>query len=381
MASIKVQPNIDVLSWAVKRSRVDLHSKFKQLDRWLSGEEHPTLHQLEEFAKAASVPFGYLFLNQPPDEHIPIPHFRTLTRQLQERPSTDLLETIYIMQRRQEWMREYLIGQGYERLPFIGSCTTHDDPHIVAQRIREKLNIDTRWASTYRTWIEALRALQERAEEAGILVVTSSIVGNNSRRNLKVEEFRGFVLVDEYAPLIFINGSDGKAAQMFSLAHELAHLWLGTSAVFDLRDLEPASDEIEQACNRIAAEFLVPSEEMLRFWREATSQSDLFQAIAHHFKVSKIVAARRSLDLDLINREEFLAFYNEYKNQEWVETEKQEGGNFYAIQTLRLGRRFSETVIRAVREGHLLYRDAYRLTGLYGKTFENFAKHLLGDRT
>lgn len=380
MASVKVGIRPSVLSWAVHRAGVDLHSRFPRLDDWLSGAAQPTLRQLEDFARAASVPFGYLFLPEPPEESLPIPHFRTLTDRQAERPSPDLLETIYLMQRRQGWMREYLIEQGHEPLPFVGLAGIRDNPGQVAQRIRETLGLGDAWASDRRTWTDALRGLQERAEDAGILVVTSSIVGNNTRRKLDVEEFRGFVLVDEYAPLVFLNGADGKAAQMFTLAHELAHVWLGSSASFDLRDLQPAPDKTEEACNRIAAEFLVPADSLQSFWRIIWRQPDRFQAIARQFKVSEIVAARRALDLELISRDEFFTFYEEYQRRERTPGRGGEGGDFYATQRLRLGRRFGEAVVRAVREGRLLYSEAYRLTGLYGRTFDRYARLVLGER-
>lgn len=378
MTGTRVEIAPSVLSWAVQRAGIDLRDSFPRLNDWLLGTAQPTLRQLEAFAKAASVPFGYLFLPEPPEERLPIPHFRTLPGQQTERPSPDLLKTIYTMQRRQAWMREYSIDQGHEPLPFVRSASVHDDPGEVARRIRAVLGLDANWAEVQPTWTDALRRLRERAEDVGILVVTSGIVGNNTRRQLNVEEFRGFVLVDEYAPLVFINGADGKAAQMFTLAHELAHVWLGSSASFDLRDLQPAEDETEQACNRIAAEFLVPERSMRTVWREVLGQPDRFQAVARRFKVSEIVAARRALDLRLISRNEFFEFYEEYRKQERARRSGEEGGNFYATQTLRLGRRFGEAVVRAVREGRLLYSEAYRLTGLYGRTFEEYSRRLLG---
>ena len=380
MADTRVEINPGVLLWATERAGVDLHRMFPRLDDWFSGAAQPTLRQLEDFARAASVPFGYLFLAEPPEEKLPIPHFRTLTQQPAEPPSPDMLETIYIMQRRQDWMREYLMEQGHEPLPFVHSASVHNDPGEVARRMREIFGIDANWAARQQTWTSALRGLQERVEDSGILVITSSIVGNNTQRKLAVEEFRGLVLVDEYAPLVFINGADGKAAQMFTLAHELAHVWLGSSASFDLRNLQPAPDETEEACNRIAAEFLVPADSLQSFWRTTWRQPDRFQAVARQFKVSEIVAARRALDLGLIRRDEFFAFYEEYQQRERTKGRGEGGGNFYATQHLRLGRRFSEAVIRSVREGRLLYSEAYRLTGLYGITFERYAKFVWGER-
>lgn len=382
MIRSRLNPKPTVLLWAIKRARVDLRRRFPRLDDWLSGTVQPTLRQLEDFAKAASMPFGYLFLPKPSEDRWPIPHFRSLWPQPKKRPSPDLLETIYIMQRRQSWMREYLIEQGHEPLPFVpsGSIREYTGPGEVAQRIRVVLGVDANLAASQQTWRGALRSLQKQAEAAGILVVTSSVVGNNTRRKLDVEEFRGFVLVDEYAPLVFINGADGKAAQMFTFSHELAHVWLGSSASFDLRNLHPAQDRTEEACNQIAAEFLVPANSIRDFWRDVKGRPDPLQLAANQFKVSEIVAARRALYLGLISWNEFREFYEKYRQRERIRSGGEEGGNFYAAQNLRLGRRFGEAVVRAVREGRLLYDEAYHLTGLYGRTFNCYAKFVAGDR-
>jgi Zn-dependent peptidase ImmA (M78 family) len=206
------------------------------------------------------------------------------------------------------------------------------------------------------------------------LVVVNGVVGNNTRRKLDPEEFRGFVLVDEYAPLVFVNGTDGKAAQMFTLAHELAHVFFGSSAAFDLREMLPAKEPAEQACNRAAAEFLVPERELRRVWPSAQSNPEPFQLIARQFKVSALVAARRALDLRLINREVFLTFYRDYQQDERRKAaRRQPSGDFYLTQDLRVGRRFAGAV---AKEGKLLYSEAYRLTGLYGKTFDAYVASL-----
>jgi len=377
---MRIAISASVLEWALERcgGGTDLSRKFPRLSEWLTGAAQPSLRQLEEFAKATSVPFGYLLLPKPPEERLPIPHFRTLFDKPARQVSPDLLETVHTMQRRQAWMREYLIEQGLESLPFVRSASLTDDPAGVARQIRDTLWLGTAWAAEQSTWTAALRALQNKMEEAGILVVVNGVVGNNTRRKLDVEEFRGFILVDEYAPLVFVNGADGKAAQMFTLAHELAHVWLGSSAAFDLRDLQPASDKTEQMCNRVAAEFLVPSSQLRDFWQSIGHTAERFQAIARQFKVSEIVAARRVLDLKLIAEKEFFEFYQAYQERERVTERDQEGGNFYATQNLRIGRRFGEAVVRAAKEGRLLYREAYQLAGLYGKTFDQYAESVLG---
>jgi Zn-dependent peptidase ImmA (M78 family) len=377
---MRIAVSASVLEWAIERSgeRATLYRKFPYLAQWANGKGQPTLRQLEEFAKAVSIPFGYLLLPDPPEEKLSIPHFRTLADKPAHRVSPDLLETVRTMQRRQDWMRDYLLDQGVEPLPFVHSANIKSDPIKVASEIRSRLGLSEAWASEQPNWTSALRSLMQKIEEAGILVVVNGIVGNNTHKKLSVDEFRGFVLVDEFAPLVFVNGADGKAAQMFTLAHELAHVWIGRSAAFDLRSLQPAHDRTEEVCNHIAAEFLVPADQLAEYWPSVSKRENRFQAIARHFKISEIVAARRALDLNLITKKAFFEFYETYQKRELAQGNDQEGGNFYATQNLRIGRRFGEAVVRATREGRLLYREAYQLVGLYGKSFARYTESALG---
>ena len=378
MAKIAVSES--VLTWAIERSGLPLASlqqRFPKLAAWRRGDAQPSLRQLEELAKATATPLGFLFLYHPPEERLPIPHFRTIQEASSRRPSANLLEVVHTMQRRQAWMREYLVEGGYEGLPFVGSATPTDDPVEVATRIRQVMDFSEGWAAEASTWTDASRQLRTAIENAGILVIASGIVGNNTRRKLDVDEFRGFVLVDQYVPLVFVNAVDARAAQMFTLAHELAHVWFGSSAAFDLRNLQPAPERTEQICNQTAAEFLVPERALRAIWPSIRLSAEPFQAIARRFKVSVLVAARRALDLGLIRRREFLDFYGTYLEDDRRRALRtQDGGDFYATQTLRVGHKFARAVLRAVKEGKLLYREAYDLTGLHGQTFEKFASGL-----
>ena len=377
MARVPVNP--EVIRWVLQRSdkAETIEKKFPKVISWMNNETQPTLKQLEQLAKATSTPLGFFFLSKPPQIRLSIPHYRTIDDTYASQPSPDLLETVQMMQRRQAWMREYLLDMGQEPLPYVGSYQLTDKPMDVAQDIRRTLEIENGWAADCKSWQEALQLLMTKIEDIGVLVVRNGIVGNNTHRKLDVSEFRGFVLVDEYVPLIFINGADGKAAQMFTIAHELAHIWFGASAAFDLSNLQPSNKTIELVCNQTAAEFLVPEDELRSIWKSINHESERFNLLAKYFKVSSIVSARRALDLALITRDEFFDFYHA-----WIEIERNQtqigegGGNFYSNLHFRIGRRFAEAVFTSVKEGRLHYNEAYRLTGLKGATFSKYAKHL-----
>ncbi|MDA8349361.1 MAG: ImmA/IrrE family metallo-endopeptidase [Pseudomonadota bacterium] len=380
MAEQSLNVNPELIRWAIERSgrSVDALARYlPRIEEWESGEAQPTLRQLETLAKKTWTPIGYFFLPAPPEERLPVPDFRTARDEPIRRPSPNLIDTLHTMQRRQSWMRDYLIEMDHERLSFIGSAKPGDKVESVAKNIRRTLGMSDGWAGRIATWTLALGALREAAEAAGIFVVINGVVGNDTHRKLDPAEFRGFVLADEYAPIVFINGADARSAQMFTLAHELAHFWIGEGGIFDLPDLQADGDRREVFCNRVAAEFLVPEVELNAFWREARHQPEPFQAIARKFKVSPIVAARRALDLDLIARDQFFDFYRAYQADERRQAARSKGGgDFYNNQNVRVGKRFVRAVALAAKEGRLLYREAYSLTGLQGATFDKYAKAL-----
>jgi Zn-dependent peptidase ImmA (M78 family)/DNA-binding XRE family transcriptional regulator len=372
-----------LLAWARQRAGLkeeDLaHKVGVKLDTVLAWEStgQLTMTQVEKLAHVTHTPVGYLYLDTPPVEKLPIPDFRTIGDALIRRPSPDLLETVETMQRRQEWMRNYLVEEGHEPLGYVGRHRVETPVEVIAADMRATLGLSGGWAESVSTWTEAIAQLRQRIEEIGVLIVINGVVGNNTHRKLSPGEFRGFALCDSHAPLIFINGSDAKSAQMFTLAHELAHLWLGADGVSDLADLQPGPAQIERHCNAVAAEFLIPAAELHSCWPQVETHPEPFKHLARRFKVSPVVAARRVLDLGLVTREVFFSFYRDYTAEERRTSDAREGGgNFWNTQGVRIGQRFGTAIVRATKEGKLLYRDAYRLTGLNGPTFDSFVEKL-----
>jgi Zn-dependent peptidase ImmA (M78 family) len=369
-----------MLRWACERASLapeDLATRVPQLPAWERGEKQPTLKQLEAFARATRTPFGFLFLPEPPEERLPIPDLRTL-KQRPRRPSPELLDTIYAMQRRQDWLREERIECEADPLEFVGSAPLADSAAAVGQEMRRAVGLGEGWAADVATWQEAVSALRRRIEELGVMAVINGVVGNNTHRKLDVKEFRGFALTDPHAPLIFVNGADAKSAQMFTMAHELAHVWLGSKGegVSGFEGLFPGDGRVERFCDHAAAEFLVPARELKERWRGAKGAPNPFEQVARRFKVSPIVAGRRALDLKLVDRKTFFEFYEAYTARERRPAEAAGGGDFYNNQNTRVGERFATHVMRAAIEGRLSFKEAYDLTGLRGGAFQQYARRL-----
>lgn len=376
----RVSVRAEMLHWACERAGYDLRDlaqRIPQLPAWERGEKQPTFKQLEAFAKATHTPLGYFFLPEPPEERLPIRDLRTLA-QRPARPSADLLDTLYAMQRRQRWLSDERRERGAPPLEFVGAARLDDDPVAIGQEMRRTVGLDGDWAAAVPTWEAAVGKLRRRIEDLGVLAVINGVVGNNTHRRLDVAEFRGFALVDPYAPLIFVNGADAKSAQMFTLAHELAHVWLGEAAegLSGFETIFPGDDRIERFCDQAAAEFLVPAQELKTHWPRLKRALDRFEQLARQFKVSPIVAGRRALDLKLIDRGTFFEFYEEYVRRERRRGETSGGGDFYSSQNSRIGERFAREVIDAALEGRLTFKEAYELTGLHGGAFQKYARRL-----
>ena len=372
----KINVDPKMLTWAVVRAGFDL-AEFTKKDpnfkKWINEGKNPTVKQLEKFSKKVHIPFGYLFLYKPPVENIPIPFFRTNGNQT-EKISLNVYDTILLIQQRQNWLRDYLKDNGFKKLPFVGRFNLSNGVTAIVNDIRQTLGLTENWASKLGNWKEAQKHLVQTIENNGIIVNFNGVVENNSSRKIPVDECRGFVLVDDIAPFMFINNTDSKSAQMFTIVHELAHIWTGHSAGFDFRKLQPSDDPIEILCDRVAAEFLVPENAL----NEKYNLNPNIVSASSYFKVSEIVIARRFLDTGKLTQTEFLKFYEEYINREFIKKEsKASGGNFYATTKKRLSVTFATHINNAVKTGNLLYRDACKLTSLKGDTFQTFfSKHI-----
>lgn len=375
-----VPASIPVLRWAADRACLSdaiLEKRFRKWPLWLTGEAQPTLKQLENFARLTHTPIGYFFLPEPPELELPVPNFRTLRDEAMLEPSSALLDTLYLCQQRQEWFRDYARMHGLPRLTFVGSVTLADQAEDVAEAMRQSLSLSIAERKGLPTWMDALRQLIAKAEEAGVLVMASSIVGSNSHRKLNVDEFRGFALADDLAPLVFLNGADSKAAQMFTLAHELAHIWLDESGVSDPEAGNIPEQGIEKWCNQVAAELLMPLDELRQVYEPGSSVAAEIQRLARLFKVSTLVALRRLFDAGFIDQTTLWQCYRKEVERIRGLERSSGGGDFYRTLGARTGKLFARAILSSTLEGQTLFQDAFRMLGVRKtSTFYEAAREL-----
>lgn len=376
---VEVQP--DLLIWAVQRAgwpEEAIASKAPNLEKWLAGSK-PTLKQLESFAHSTHVPLGYLFLSEPPEEELPVEDMRTLANREVRTPSANLLDTIYQCQSRQDWYREYLESHEAPEVGFVGSADPNSSAESIADHIRRLLSFELPDRSAIASQEDPRRYLIDRIEDCGVLVMVNGVVGSDTHRKLDPTEFRGFALVDKLAPLIFVNGADTRAAQLFTLIHEFAHVWLGGSALSDALMVQKSNNHAEIWCNKVAAEVLVPISSIRTEYRGSASLSEI-ERLARKYRSSTLVILKRLYDAHFLSWEQFDAAYRNERERilsAMASRRSTPGGNYYNTQPLRLSRRFARAVVNDTFEGRTSFREAYHLLGTKKhSTFENLANDL-----
>lgn len=370
--AIRVKISPETLVWATERGGYttdNLLDIFPKAIDWIKEESTPTVKQLENFAKKVHIPFGFLFLKQPPKEEIPITFYRS-NGQIVGNPPLVIRDLVNSVKTKQEWLNGYLEENKYEELNFIGKLRDFKNINSTeaADLIRNYLNIHIDWyketntSQVFRYWIDKL-------EKNRIFVISTGYV-NNNRRLVDVNICKGFTLIDKLCPFIYINTNNKGGGKIFTLIHELVHIFIGNSLGLSYEPIHPSSEPLEKFCDNVASELLVPQNQFIKLWKNTNGDNvTKFTRLAGVFHVSKLVIAKKALDNQLIEIADFWSFYNFYTNIPYKQTG---GGDYWNSKPYEVSRKFYNYVDAALSQNKILPSEAYKLTNMKGKTYDNF---------
>jgi Zn-dependent peptidase ImmA (M78 family) len=256
-------------------------------------------------------------------------------------------------------------------VPFVGSVTMDQGVERVAEAIQQALGFERGQFRAYATTEQAFAFLRSLAERVGVFVLLIGNLGSHHTA-IPVGAFRGFAIADPLAPFVVINDQDAKTAWSFTLLHELAHLWLGETGVSG----GMPEHRVEQFCNSVAAEVLVPSGELAALKVEGLGfeqQLEVISRQADAWNVSRLMVAYGLLRVGRIDHGNWQALDGKFRQiwqaerareKELARAKKTKGPTYYTLRRHRLGRAMLSFASQALNTGTLTPSKAAQVLGV-----------------
>jgi Zn-dependent peptidase ImmA (M78 family) len=329
----------EVLVWARQRSGRtldDMSDRFRRLSDWESGVDQPSYAQLSRIATIYNLPVAVFFLPIAPREAQIRNNFRTLPDSEIESLPPIMRKLLRQAQAMQLNLAELQDKQDVARPNILSDLQFEPgvSVHEMAALVRSYLSVTVEEVAELADAKEAFEHWRDRFVDAGIYVF---------KQAFRDDRFSGFCLYDPSFPVIYVNNSTTATRQLFTLFHELSHLFFCTGGIDKIHDdylamLTGVERRIEIVCNQFAGALLVPDEDIDRLLARMPATEQTVAWLAGRYKVSRAVILRKMLDRTLVTQE----FYDT-KTQEWddqIATREGAGGNYYNTQMSYLGRQY-----------------------------------------
>jgi Zn-dependent peptidase ImmA (M78 family)/transcriptional regulator with XRE-family HTH domain len=378
--------NPDILRWARETAgltpeeaahKVDLAdtkkaSAVERIAALEAGTVEPSRSLLLRMAKQYRRPLITFYLPAPPRKGERGQDFRVLPADHDESDEVLLDALLRDVQSRQSLVRAALEDEDeLKPLKFVGSLDMERGVGPAVELLRSALALRLENFRSQPDPEEAFRVLRERAEQLGVYVLLLGNLGSHHTA-LSLETFRGFAIADPIAPFVVLNDQDSRAAWSFSLIHELTHIWLGQTGVSG-----GAPDRgIERFCNEVAAEYLLPTAELVQRFRAAApgiaNLESWIGELAATVKVSRTMIAYRLRSQDLITLLQFETLRRQYRDQ-WLANrdrrrqrarENPGGPTFYVVRRQRLGHALLSTTYRLLVSGAMTTSKSAKVLGV-----------------
>lgn len=382
-----ITPNI--LKWARESAKISeevaaakVSVSIDRLKEWEDGVSQPTIRQAQNLAHAYKRPFALFFLPDIPRDFQPLQDFR---RNDSKPLGTASVFIVREIQQKQAWISDVNQENREDKASFVGRFSIDDSPINVAIDILKTLEINPAGYKTenpIKEWID-------KAEANGIYISRTSFI--HPRLKLDSEEIQGFAIADPHAPFIFINSDDWSGPQLFTLVHELAHIWIAETGISNDIDIQTIGKDkynpIELFCNEVAANALMPTNLMRDLHTNIFENSgEIFKA-GKKLGVSSFAFLVRALSLNLISlnsyrrlKNEADAAYKAFLKREEEKKAKQKdstgGPNYFLLQLNRNSRLFTQVVLDAFRGGVIEPTQASNLLNVQVNKFQKLEAQL-----
>ena len=377
MANLTLYPA--TLQWAVEESDADpaalsLRDGFEQLPDWLDSKEPVSVSfsKVEKLSNALHVPFGALVRSVVPERRSePLVRYRTVGN-VAVQPSQNLQDTIDQMRFRQEWARDELLESGLDANPLVGSVRNAEHDDALADALRSTLGLDGRSAWEGGHSSDRFRQLKDRASDAGIMIMLNSQVGSKRSRKLDLQEFRGFVLIDDMAPLVFINRNDTFGGMIFTLIHEVGHVLLGIHELFDGIGGRGDRKTMERAINRAVVKTVIDDDRFRQLWQkkldEGKEPANAAKSIADDFHLSALAMGIQAHQFGLTGEDTLEELRTRMERQLQNKATHHQGpethGNGHRTNASRVDTGFVRLVNAAMDGGRLAPTEGFDLVGV-----------------
>jgi Zn-dependent peptidase ImmA (M78 family) len=384
--------NPKILKWARETAALTLEDAAKKLsinesrgisaiNRLIaleSGTVTPSRPMLVKMAKQYRRPLLVFYMSSPPRIGDRGKDFRTLPAGYSIAENALLDALIRDIRARQSMVRSALETEDEgDKIAFVGSMKISDGVDTVVRSIRNTLNAPLSEFQAQDSVEAAFTWLREKVEAAGVFVLLISNLGSH-HTTIDTEIFRGFALADEVAPFVVINDQDSRAAWSFTLIHEIAHLWLGQSGVSGAR----LDASIEQFCNEVAGQFLLPLEELKKLKIDDNTDFEtsinLVSAFAQARNLSSSMVAYRLNRAGVIRSDTWTRLNNTFREQ-WINWRRQHlersrdqdgGPNYFVVRRHRVGAALITLVRRMLASGALATTKAGTVLGVRPKNVQ-----------
>ena len=354
-------------------------SAVNRLSELENGNDEPSRPLLLRMAKLYRRPLLVFYMSSPPRKGNRGQDFRTLPDDYS--PSDDALIDVLIRNvlARQSMLRALLEDEeDTEPLKFVGSASIADGVPRIVEAIKETLQIDHSDLYAQPNKNKAFALLREKTEGAGVFVLLIGDLGSHHTR-IKLEIFRGFALADKIVPFIVINDQDSHAAWSFTLLHELTHIVLGQSGISG----GWAGIKLEQFCNDVAGEFLLPGDEIRHLNIDKTSPIEEIESqiteFARQRNISSSMVAYKLFRFGIIDgtmwaqlSQLFRERWLKAREEKHKDAQEHDGGpSYYLIRKHRVGPTLIKLIDRMLASGSLTTSKAGKVLGVKPKNVQN----------